>query len=205
MLEWLKTILGDAYTDEIDGKVSAEIGKGFVAKADFNAKNEELKTAHAAVKERDAQMETLQKSTGDINTLKQQLADLQKENTTKAEEHAAQIAALQLNGAVDKALSAARAKNVTAAKALLGDFLKGAKVEDDGSVRGLSDEIKKMTENQDTSFLFTPATGGEKANLAGAAPAGHAGSTGAGNGVNGTGGQTPTLASAIQTALLGNQ
>ena len=45
MLEWLKTILGDSYTEEIDKKVSAEIGKGFVSRTDFNAKNEELKTA----------------------------------------------------------------------------------------------------------------------------------------------------------------
>lgn len=28
MLEWLKTILGDQYTEEIDKKVSDEIGKG---------------------------------------------------------------------------------------------------------------------------------------------------------------------------------
>ena len=37
MLEWLKEILGTHYTEEIDKKVSAEIGRGFVAKADFNA------------------------------------------------------------------------------------------------------------------------------------------------------------------------
>ena len=38
MLEWLKTVLGDAYTPEIDTAVSQEIGKGFVARTDFNAK-----------------------------------------------------------------------------------------------------------------------------------------------------------------------
>ena len=36
MLDWLKTILGDAYTEEIDKRISAEIGKGFVARTDFN-------------------------------------------------------------------------------------------------------------------------------------------------------------------------
>ena len=44
MLEWLKEILGESYTEEIDKKVSAEIGRGFVAKVDFDAKNTELKT-----------------------------------------------------------------------------------------------------------------------------------------------------------------
>ena len=33
MLDWLKPILGDAYTEEIDSKIAAESGKGFVARA----------------------------------------------------------------------------------------------------------------------------------------------------------------------------
>lgn len=37
-LEWLKTILGEGYTDTVDAAISAEIGKNFVPKADFNAK-----------------------------------------------------------------------------------------------------------------------------------------------------------------------
>ena len=32
------------YTEDIDKQISAEIGKGFVARADFNSKNDELKT-----------------------------------------------------------------------------------------------------------------------------------------------------------------
>ena len=43
MLEWLKNILGDAYTEEIDKQVSEAIGKDFVSKTDFNAKNDAAK------------------------------------------------------------------------------------------------------------------------------------------------------------------
>ena len=43
MLEWLKNILGDGYTDDIDKRVSSEIGKAFVSKADFNVANENYK------------------------------------------------------------------------------------------------------------------------------------------------------------------
>lgn len=43
MLEWLKGILGEAYTEEIDKQVSDEIGKGFIARADFNTVNETKK------------------------------------------------------------------------------------------------------------------------------------------------------------------
>lgn len=38
-LDWLKPILGDTYSDELDGKISAEIGKHFVSREDFNVKN----------------------------------------------------------------------------------------------------------------------------------------------------------------------
>ena len=37
MLDWLKPILGDGYNEEIDNKIAAEINKGFVAKADYDA------------------------------------------------------------------------------------------------------------------------------------------------------------------------
>lgn len=49
MLEWLKTILGDAYTEDIDKKVSDEIGKQFVSRADFNTLNETKKTLESSV------------------------------------------------------------------------------------------------------------------------------------------------------------
>lgn len=38
MLSWLKDILGDNYTEDIEKKISQEIGKNFVSKTDFNAK-----------------------------------------------------------------------------------------------------------------------------------------------------------------------
>ena len=37
--DWLKTLLGDAYTEDIDKTVATEIGKRFTAKADFEAKS----------------------------------------------------------------------------------------------------------------------------------------------------------------------
>ncbi len=40
MLDWLKPILGNGYTDEIDGKVAAEIAKVYAPKADLDAANE---------------------------------------------------------------------------------------------------------------------------------------------------------------------
>ncbi len=47
MLEFLKEILGDGYTAEIDQKISAEIGKRFVGRDDYNSKNEATKALKA--------------------------------------------------------------------------------------------------------------------------------------------------------------
>lgn len=154
MLEWLKTILGDRYTDEIDQKVSAEIGKGFVSKTDFNAAKAELKTARETITERDTQLETLKKSTGDIDALKNQITQLQQANRDAETAHAAEMTQLRIDTAVEQALTAAGARNNTAVKALMTDFLKGAKLGEDGTVAGLSDAVKKLSEGSDTAFLF---------------------------------------------------
>ena len=52
--DWLKSILGDAYTEDADKAVAAEIGKRFTAKADFEARNTELNKAKAEQAEKDA-------------------------------------------------------------------------------------------------------------------------------------------------------
>ena len=43
MLEWLKTILGEAYTDEIDRAVSAEITKNSAPASEVTRLNGEIK------------------------------------------------------------------------------------------------------------------------------------------------------------------
>lgn len=43
MLEWLKTILGEAYTDEIDRAVSAELDKNYAPAAEVTRLNGEIK------------------------------------------------------------------------------------------------------------------------------------------------------------------
>ena len=51
MLDWLKPILGDGYNEEIDNKIAAEINKGFVAKADYDAAKDAQRTAAEALAE----------------------------------------------------------------------------------------------------------------------------------------------------------
>lgn len=77
MLNWLKTILADAYTDDIDKKVSDEIGKNFVARADFNSLNAQKKSLEDTLKERDGQIEKLNNSAGDYESLKTKIQALE--------------------------------------------------------------------------------------------------------------------------------
>lgn len=71
-LQWMKDLLGDAYTEELDTKVCAALGERFVSRQDFNEKNTKLREAEAqiaqlteSVKTRDTQLEELKKSAGD--------------------------------------------------------------------------------------------------------------------------------------------
>lgn len=167
MLDWLKEILGESWTDEIDKKVSDEIGKGFVSRSDFNTKNEELKTAKATLKERDGQLEDLKKTAGNTEELRSQIEQLQKDNAQKDKDHAAALKTLRIDSAVDLALTAAKARNKTAARALLADFLKTADVDEAGAVKGLDQAIDGLVKGEDSSFLFGEV---EPAGMHGAKP-----------------------------------
>ena len=146
-------------TEEQANKVMESLNGSFVTKARFNEVNAELKAAKDTIKERDTQLETLQKSTGNVEALRKQITDLQAANTEKDQTHAAELKALKISNAVDAALSSAKAKNNTAVKALLGDFIAKAELAEDGTVKGLDDEVKKLVESKDTAFLFDKAAG----------------------------------------------
>ena len=104
------------------------------------------------VSDRDTQLENLRVSAGDNESLKKQIEDLQTENQTAKEKHESELTQLKVDFAVEKALTGAKAKNITAVKALLD--LNDAKLDKDGSVKGLAEQIEKLTSGDDTKFLF---------------------------------------------------
>ena len=158
-LEWLKTILGDGYTEDIESKIAQEIGKGFVSKADFNAVKTQQKKLEDDLKTRDIQLEELKKATGTAEELTAQIAALQEQNRKDKQAHEAEVARIRLDAAVDKALTESGARNNIAVKALLAAFLKDAKVGEDGSVKGLAAEIETLAKGESTSFLFDNTKG----------------------------------------------
>lgn len=147
LMEW-------GLTEEQANKVMEGLNGSFVTKSRFNEVNEENKTLKAQVSERDGQIETLKKSAGDNTELQNQITALQEANKKKDEDHANELKALKIGNAVELALTGAKAKNNTAVKALLAGFIDKAELAEDGTVKGLDDEIKKLVEGKDTAFLF---------------------------------------------------
>lgn len=164
--ELMKLGLDEETAKKVESASTEEL-KGFVPKAKFEEVNTEKTALQTTLKERDGQLETLKNSTGDVEGLKKQIADLQTANTEKDQAHANEIRALKINAAVDSALSAAKAKNSKAVRALLD--LEKAELSDDGGIKGLTDQIKKLQGAEDSKFLFD--TEAKQPKMKGVAPA----------------------------------
>ena len=121
----------------------------------------EAETLKEQIKDRDKQLDNLKNSKEDLEGLKAQIETLQNDNKAKDDQYKTEIRNLKVNSAVEAALTGAKAKNLTAAKALLKDLDK-AELLEDGTVKGLKEQIEALTKADDTKFLFdietTPQT-----------------------------------------------
>ena len=97
--------------DVVD-KIMNENGKDIeAAKTELTTVTAERDQLKKDVDDRDKQIDTLKKSAGDNEDLKKKIEDLQAENKAQ-----------KLNNAVEKALTNAKALNLTATRALLKDL-----------------------------------------------------------------------------------
>lgn len=170
-LLWLKEIIGDAYTEEMDAAACQAIGKDFVARADFNAKNTRVKELEAqvgqleeAAKGHAKQLEELKKSAGDNEELTRKIGELEQQAKADRANYEKELAAVRLSSAVDAELTAAGAKNTVAVKAVLADYLKDAKIVDGKVVAKVGDEsitlaakVEALKKDASTDFLFGSA------------------------------------------------
>lgn len=159
MLEWLKEILGDSYTEEIDKKVSAEIGKAFVAKGDFDAKNTEAKSFKNQLNEANKTIESFKAM--DIDGVRRQ-AEEWKAKAEQAEKDAAeQVAAVRFDARLDTAITKARGRSTKAIKALLDvDTLRASKDPDKDIGAALEQLAKESDYLFDTGNTPPPYSGG---------------------------------------------
>ena len=153
-MDWLKELLKKAGVDEakLDGliaDVNKEMPKYFIPKDKYNETAEAKKKLETDLQARDTQLEELKKAAGSSDDLKKQIEILQGENKKAAEEWQGKLAQMQLDFAVEKTLTTAKAKNPKAVKALL-DM---GKVKLDGEqLLGLDDQLKAL--QQSDAYLF---------------------------------------------------
>ena len=143
-------------TEEQATKAEAESKKEletYVPKTRFDEVNNSKKDLEKTIKERDTQLETLKKSTGDNEELKKQIESLQEDNKKKDDDYQAQIKELQISNAIklaiaDKAQDADLVASLfDKSKLILGD---------DGKITGLEEQLKVIKEGK--PFLFKEDT-----------------------------------------------
>src|SRR5574344_2115696 len=129
--------------------------KTYIPKARFDEVNEAKKNAEALIAERDKQLETLKKSTGDVEQLKASIKQLQDDNAAAKSKYDADLKTMQIDNAVERALLSSGARNTKAVKALLD--LSKAELEGEG-VKGLMEQVAKLKSDENSKFLFKEET-----------------------------------------------
>lgn len=163
--DFLKLGLDDELAEKA-AEASGEELKGHIPKSRFDEVNNRVKALEADLQARDDQLEQLKKV--DADSLQQTITDLQTENANLKSQHDAELRQVKFDAALELALTNSKAKLPKAVKALLDIDLEKAEISEDGSIVGLSNQLKKLQESEDTKFLFE----GEKpSSLQGAKPA----------------------------------
>ena len=168
-------------------EASANELKGFIPKSRFD----EVNTAKAQLEKdiaiRDQQIADLKKI--DPEKLQEQIDTLTQQNADAKAKYEADLKAQKIDAAVTLALTNAKAVNVKAVKALLD--LDKADIAEDGTVKGLDEQIRALQDAEDSKMLFqsqTPKFRGFK--------------PGEGSdGIPEDGGEPKTMAQAIEMAL----
>lgn len=133
--------------------IMAEHGKDVEANKSKIAEIENTnKVLESNLAERDSQLEKLSKSTGDATALQAEIEKLKADNQAAAEKHLQEVKEIKINNALQSALLEAKARNTKSVEAHI-DRSK-LQLQDDGSISGLAEQIKSLTENENTKFLF---------------------------------------------------
>ena len=137
-------------SDEQIEKIVDDYGKNYVSKGQFNQKNEESKTLKGELDNYKNEIDKLKKDNKDNQSLIEQIDALKNQATEREKTYKAQAKQMQVNNLVELSLIKNKAKNTTAAKALLKDLDKAEIV--DGDIKGLSEQIEALKKSD--AYLF---------------------------------------------------
>lgn len=144
--------------DEKQAEKAAEASenelKGYIPKARFDEMSDAKTQLEKDVAARDKQIDELKQV--DPAQLQDQIAKLQQENADAKKQYETALKAQKVDTAVTLALTNARAVNVRAVKALLTIDPEKAELSEDGTVKGLAEQIKALQGAEDSKMLFKP-------------------------------------------------
>lgn len=144
-------------SDEQVTAVVEDYGKNYVAKSQFNNKNDELKQAKGEVETLKSEIDGLKKSNKDNAELVAQIDKLKADAKAREEEYNGKVKQMQIDSIVERALLSSKAKNSKSVRALLN--LENAEIDGD-TIKGLDDQIKALQKSD--GYLFdTVKTGTE--------------------------------------------
>lgn len=130
--------------------------KEFVPKSKLGEVTAQLEAVNTALGDRDKQLTELKKSAGNNEELKNRITALQEDNKKQKEAYEEQIRNIRIDSAIETALTKAGARNIKAARALLN--MESLSLDEKGEVVGLDEQVKGLTDSEETGFLFN-ATG----------------------------------------------
>lgn len=156
-MEWLKELLKNAgiaedQVETIVADAAKEAPKHVVPKAVYNDLSTEKKSLETQPSERDTQLTELQKQVKGNEELEKTIKELRDANNLAATKHQKELQSQKIESAIEIALTGAKARNLTAAKALLDR--EGVTIDKDGNVIGLTDKVKALVESEETKFMF---------------------------------------------------
>lgn len=131
-------------------KIMAENGNDVnAARAEFESIKQQLEATNNQIQERDVQLESLKKSSGDNEALKKQIETLQTENKAAKEKYETEMKDLKLSAAIK--LSVAGIAHDTD---IVSGLLDKSRLilSDDGKVSGLEEQLNTL--KKEKSFLF---------------------------------------------------
>ena len=170
-MEWLKTILGENYTEEIDKAVSEQIGNLFVSKERYNQVNESKKQLEDQLTERDKQLGELKEVAGDAEVMQEKIKALEDENKVAQEKASAQLDQMKKDWATEKYFEGFEFTSDLAKAAAMQQFKEKEFKREDGKFLGADDFMKELAEKNPTAFMseedkkkpvVTRPTGGTK-------------------------------------------
>lgn len=143
-LDWLKEIIGEAYTEEMDGKAASAIGTRFVSKDDFN-------TVNTAKKNLEGEVANLKESLDHGEDFKKKFEDLEQkiadEKAAAEEERKATEKEKELSGRFSAVVGEQKWRDELTEKAVYSEF-KNALADEANKGKGDKDILEGLTKDK---------------------------------------------------------